>query len=83
MKKNPRISRNRLDYSLTIVNTSTQDTGLYTCIASAGGESDSANAELIVEGKLTCHLTYHKDSISILKSKRMGTFKGKDKNNNL
>ena len=48
-----RFTKSILDSALSIRNTTTLDTGLYTCVAAVGGESVSRNAQLIVEGEYT------------------------------
>jgi len=46
-----RVFKNDLDNSLTISGTIPLDTGAYTCMASDGLDSDSADAQLLVQGK--------------------------------
>ena len=46
-----RFRKDPLDNSLQILDTETADTGLYACVAKLDGESASASAQLIVEGK--------------------------------
>ena len=46
-----RFKKDELDNTLTIFNTSIVDTGLYTCVARLGDDTDTVSAQLIVEGR--------------------------------
>ena len=50
--KNIRFRKDSVANTLTIRNASTEDTGLYTCVAKLGNDRDVASAQLIVEGKI-------------------------------
>lgn len=51
IQEDARVKVNPSDFSLTISNTKGQDSGTYTCVGKQRGESDSASAQLQVDGK--------------------------------